>query len=377
MRLEVGPPGLRSTIYGIFHPDDVRHVMATEAARYRKDNRFYREVRWALGDGLLNSQDERWKRQRRFVQPLFTRRRIAGYAEGMGEEAETLAPRWRAAVAAGEPIDLHREMSRVTLRVVGRLLFGADVERAVPVVASAFPVLGEYARMRAYSPVRLPRGWPLPSNRRAQRAQAAHPRRVRRADRGAPRARARRARTCCSLLIAARDGDEALDDAEIRDQVLIFLLAGHDTTAIALTFALHLLGHDHAAQERVREEVATVAGDAAPGAEEVERLAYTTMVLKEAMRLYPPAWGFGRRVAGGDEIGGYAIPRGRRGDREPVGDPPPPGLLDRAGAIRPGALRAGARRRSATGTRTSRSARGRAPASGSTSRCSKRRSCSR
>jgi cytochrome P450 len=309
VRLEAGPPGLRSTIFGLFHPDDVRHAMATEAARYRKDNRFYREIRWALGDGLLNSQDERWKRQRRFIQPLFTRRRIAGYAEGMGAEAETLAPRWRAAVAAGEPIDLHQEMSRVTLRVVGRLLFGADVERTVPIVAYAFPVLGEYARMRSYSPVRLPRAWPLPSNRRAHRAQAAiHAE----CDELIAQRRASGAagEDLLSLLIAARDGDEALDDTEIRDQVLIFLLAGHDTTAIALTFALHLLGHEPAAQERVREEVRAVAGDATPGAEEVERLHYTTMVLKEAMRLYPPAWGFGRRVAGGDVLGGFAIPEG-------------------------------------------------------------------
>jgi cytochrome P450 len=97
-----------------------------------------------------------------------------------------------------------------------------------------------------------------------------------------------------ALLIAARDGDEALADTEVRDQVLIFLLAGHDTTAIALAFALYLLGHHRNAQERVREEVAEVAGDRTPGAADVERLTYTTMMLKEAMRLYPPAWAAGR-----------------------------------------------------------------------------------
>jgi len=206
VRLLAGPPRLRSTIYAIFHPDGVRQAMATEADRYRKDNRFYNEIRWALGDGLLNSQDERWMRQRRFIQPLFTRRRIAGYADAMGEEAEELSVRWR---AAGDTIDLHAEMSRVTLRIVGRLLFGADVERAVPVVARVFPLLGEYARMRAYNPLRTPRSWPTPANRRAAAAReeirsvcdeliAARPRRRRRrrpdrtADRRARRRRAPR-----------------------------------------------------------------------------------------------------------------------------------------------------------------------------------------
>jgi cytochrome P450 len=305
VRLDAGPRGLRSSIFAFFHPDAVRYTMATAADRHRKDSVFYNEVRWALGDGLLNSQDERWKRQRRFIQPLFTRKRIATYADAMGEEAEALSERWR----GSRVLDLHAEMSRVTLRVVGRLLFGADVERALPVVSYAFPVLGEYARLRAYSAVRLPRELPLPSNRRAHRAQAAlH------AECDAMiaerRAGAGDGDDLLSLMIAARDEGDALDDEEIRDQVLIFLLAGHDTTAIALTFALHLLGHHPDEQARVREEVERVAGDRTPGAADVERLERSTMVLKEAMRLYPPAWAFGRRNAEADEVGGYAIPPG-------------------------------------------------------------------
>jgi cytochrome P450 len=305
VRLLAGPPRLRSTVYAIFHPDGVRQAMATDADRYRKDNVFYGELRWALGDGLLNSQDERWLRQRRFIQPLFTRRRIAGYAEAMGEEAEALSARWR---AAGDTIDLHAEMSRVTLRVVGRLLFGADVERAVPVVARVFPLLGEYSRMRAYSPLRTPHGWPTPANRRAAAARA-EIRSVCDELIAARRADGDGGDDLIGLLIAARDGDERLEDSEIRDQVLIFLLAGHDTTAIALTFALHLLGHHPEAQERVRAEAAALDGRT-PGAADVEQLAYTTMVLKEAMRLYPPAWGFGRRNSADDEVGGHRVPAG-------------------------------------------------------------------
>ncbi len=304
--LLAGPPRMRTKSYAIFHPDGVRRVLATEADAYRKDNRFYEEIRWALGYGLLNSQDAEWLRQRRFVQPLFTRRRIACYAGTMGEEAEALlAAGW----TEGRTVDLHREMSVLTLRMVGRLLFGADVERAVPVVGSAFPILGEHARNRSYNPVHAPRAWPTPANRRAERARAAvHA--VCDDLIAARRANGAAGEDLLGRLIAARDGDERLSDLEVRDQVLIFLLAGHDTTAIALTFALHLLGRHPDVQARVHAEVDEVVGERTPGAEDVERLTYTTMVLKEAMRLYPPAWGFGRRTAAGDEIGGVTLPPG-------------------------------------------------------------------
>ena len=309
VRFVVGPPGLRATLYAVFHPDAVRRVLAGEADGYRKDNRFYEELRWALGDGLLNSQDERWLRQRRFIQPLFTRRRIAGYAQSMADEATDLVDRWRPWAADGKPVDLHSEMSRLTLRVVGRLLFGSDVERAVPVVAEAFPILGEYARARAFAPARLPRGWPTPSNRRALRAQRAvygvcdELIAQRRAAPGS-------GDDLLSLLVDARDDGEQLDDAEIRDQVLIFLLAGHDTTALALTFALHLLGRHPDAARRLRDEIDDVLGDRTPTAENFDALACTSMVLKEAMRLYPPAWGLGRRTVAGDRIDGCDIPPG-------------------------------------------------------------------
>jgi cytochrome P450 len=308
VRFLVGPPGLRQSVYAVFHPDGVRRVLATEADGYRKDNVFYEEIRWALGDGLLNSQDERWLRQRRFIQPLFTRKRIAGYADAMAEEGQAIVDAWRP-VADGREIDAHQEMSRITLRIVGRLLFGADVEHAVPVVRHAFPVLGDHARKRAHSPVRVPHHWPTPANRRAARAQEAL-RDVCEDLIAQRRAMPRDGDDLLTLLVAARDGDERLDDAEIRDQILVFLLAGHDTTAIALTFALFLLGRHPDVQRRLQGEVDGVLGDRTPGAADVDALPYATMVLKEAMRLYPPAPALGRRTAGGDVVDGFALPPG-------------------------------------------------------------------
>lgn len=306
VRLVLGP---RVTRHALFHPEAVRRVLASEADGYRKDSRVGEELRWTLGEGLLNSQDERWLRQRRFLQPLFTRRRIAGYADSMAEETAELVGRWRPHADGGHAVDLHAEMSRLTLRVLGRLLFGADMERVVPVVAWTFPVLGDYTRRRGIAPVRSPRGWPTPVNRRALRARrAVH--QVCDDLIAARRARRDGGEDLLTLLVEARDRGEIPDDAEIRDQLLIFLFAGHDTTALALTFALYLLGRHPDAQRRVHDEVDRLLGDRLPGAGDMGELQYTAMVLKEAMRLYPPAWALPRRTAAGDRIGGYEIPPG-------------------------------------------------------------------
>jgi cytochrome P450 len=306
VRLVLGPGVTR---HAVFHPIAVHRVLAGEADGYRKDSRLGQELLWTLGDGLLNSQDERWLRQRRFVQPLFTRRRIAGYADSMAEEAAGLVGQWRRYADHGRAVDVHAEMSRLTLRVLGRLLFGADLERVVPVVAWSLPVLGDYTRRRGIAPVRLPRGWPTPVNRRALRARRAV---YRVCDEliAARRAAREGDDDLLTLLVEARDRGEILDDDEIRDQLLIFLFAGHETTALALTFALYLLGRHPDAQRRVHDEVDRLLGDRLPGAGDLDGLEYTAMVLKEAMRLYPPAWALPRRCARGDRIGGYDIKPG-------------------------------------------------------------------
>ena len=311
VRFVAGPPGLRLVCYGVFHPDAVQQVLASKAARYRKDNTFYEELRITGGDGLLTSQDELWLRQKRFIQPLFTHRRIASYVPVMAEETARLIDRWDR-VKEGVA-DIHADMTRLTLRIVGRALFGADVDQAVPIVRQEFPIVGEYVQKRGMSPVRIPRSWPTPANRRAARAQQAVYRicdELIAGRRATPARKTPASRDLLSLLIDARDGDEALSDDEIRDQVLVFLLAGHETTAVTLTFAFSLLGQHLDVQHRARAEAEQVLGGRVPTAEDVPRLRYTTMMLKEAMRLYPAAFVIGRHTPGGDQIGGYQIPPG-------------------------------------------------------------------
>jgi cytochrome P450 len=255
VRFVVGPPGRRVVLHMVVEPDLVRQVLADHG--HTKDMIFY------------------------------------------------------TAAAAGRPVDLHREMTGYTLRVIGRLLFGADVDAAIGQVGAAFGVLNPYIHRRIVAPVRWPRSWPTPANRRAAQARAALDAVVGQIDR-------RRAGTApeaddlVGRLLAARDpatGDR-LDDTEVREQVLLFLLAGHETTATALTFALHLLGRHPEVQRRVRDEAREVLGDRAPTAADAASLARTTRVVKEALRLYPPLYGIGRRTGADGTVGGYRLPAG-------------------------------------------------------------------
>jgi cytochrome P450 len=204
-------------------------------------------------------------------------------------------------------------MTGLTLRVVGRTIFGDDVDEARDVMRSAFPVVTRHAFRRAMSPVPLPASWPTPANVRAARARRELYAVV---DRLIARRKAAGAdgEDLVSRLLQARDPDTgaAMEAQQIRDEALVFLLAGHETTSIALTFALDLLGRHPLEQEQIHDEVDRVLGGRAPALGDVPALERAAMAIKEAMRLYPPAPGFGRRAEAEDEIGGYRIPRGAR-----------------------------------------------------------------
>ncbi|APA98697.1 cytochrome P450 [Nocardia seriolae] len=306
-RLSYGAIARGRTSYVINHPDGAAHVFAAAAgADYRKDGRLYQPIRDMLGDGLLTSQDEVWLRQRRLIAPLFTTRGVNGYVAAMTGEVGLLAAQWRA--RSGGVVDLRAEMTGLTLGIVTRVLFGADATSMAPVLRAGFPVLGRAVLRRAMVPKPTPLHWPTPANRRIARTQE----RIRvvcdeiiAARRAAPEPGI----DLIGRLIAARDGDDALSDNEIRDQVKVFLFAGHDTTATLLTFALHLLGRHPEVQARVHDE-ATRALPAEPAAEDLAGLPYTTMVIKEAARLYPPAPYISRRTSRDTDICGYRIPAG-------------------------------------------------------------------
>jgi cytochrome P450 len=312
VRLVVGPPGVRFHLYCVFHPDGVKAVLAGSRESYSKGNRFYKQIAQAFGRGLLTSEGELWRRQRRLVQPLFTRKQVAAYAELMAEEASSVADRWDHATRAGEDtVDANAAMVRLALRVVGRAIFGDDVAKTSHVLDSAFPVLNRHTFRRAMSPLAPPASWPTPDNRRAARAQRALYEVVdglitHRQQAGAD------GDDLISRLLRARDPEtgEAMDAQQVRDEALIFLLAGHETTSTAMTFTLHLLGRHAGEQQLVHNELDAVLGGRAPTLDDAPALERTAMAIKEAMRLYPPAYALGRLSVTDNEICGYLIPAG-------------------------------------------------------------------
>ncbi len=307
IHLEIGPPRIGQTVYAFSSPQAAATIFGGTSWRsFQKNDNVYEEIRAWLGDGLLSAQGDEWTRQRRFVQPVFTHAAVDGYTELMVDEITEVL---RGLKGASE-IDLGDTMMALTLHVVVRALFGDVTDDAVPTVREAFPVLSDTVMKRGLTPVNPPRAWPTPRNRRGRAAQVrlwelcdriiAERRASGEFDKG----------DLLGRLLAARDGAESLSDSEIRDQVLIFLLAGHETTSTALTYALHLLGRHTEIQDRVHAEMTTVLGDRTPTAADAAALTYTTACLKEAMRLYPSAPIIGRIATETREVAGVMVPEG-------------------------------------------------------------------
>jgi len=288
-------------------PEGANHVLAENNKNYGKQTRGYRNLRYVLGNGLLTSEGEAWKRQRRIAQPAFHRQRIAGFARTMVRAAEHATAELER--RRGNDVDVHHEMMRLTLRIVGETLLGYDPTDAADEVGAALAFLLSLANERTRRVLALPPIVPTRENRKFRRAKAI-------LDRVVLRMIAERRRSpgdrgdLLSMLIAARDAEtgESMDDRQLRDETMTIFLAGHETTANALTFAWLLLSRHPAALRELRAELTQVLAGRSPTADDLPKLPGTRRILQEAMRLYPPAWIIGRSATGPDEIGGYAIP---------------------------------------------------------------------
>jgi cytochrome P450 len=305
---------LNARIYIIDEPALIEEILV------RRQHSFVRDtgatlLRELVGDGLVTSEEPRHRERRRMLQPAFHRGQIATYAGTMVSESVRLADDWAARLSGGEGIDIGLEMRRLTLAVVGSALFGADMHATADGVAA---VLRRVAKKAAFIAPLLALCEPLILAYR--RRFPAGPSLFFRAERReleaiiAPivaRRRAAGGRDIVSLLLAERDErGAALSDDDLRNEVVTLVLAGHETTATALTWAWYLLAKHPAVAAKLEAEVDEVLGARDPTLDDVAQLPYTAAVLRETLRLYPPALAFGRRPIADVTLGGYLIPRG-------------------------------------------------------------------
>lgn len=299
------------SIYLLNHPDYIQDVLVTHDRKFRKSQALQRAKR-VLGEGLLTSEGDYHLHQRRLIQPLFHRRQIAAYAASMVKHAARLTDsdspqRWQ----DGATLDIHAEMMKLTLAIVGETLFQQDITGEAQAVGAAMETLTSNFR-RLLSPFApLLDRLPTAENRRLRQSEAELERIV--AQLITERRNQENGSDLLSLLVSAHEvgGDgKPMTDTQVRDEVLTILLAGHETTANALTFTWWLLAQNPDVTAKLQDELAQVLGGRLPTGADLEGLRYTRMVLSEAMRLYPPAWVVGRQAVAEHEIGGYRIPAG-------------------------------------------------------------------
>jgi cytochrome P450 len=264
-----------------------------------------------LGNGLLTSEGDFWRRQRRIAQPAFHKERIAAFGDVMVRAAEDTARAWTAVAKSGGTLDVAAEMMRLTLRIAGETLLSSDVTGHAAVVGDAVSLLLREANRRILQPIEVPLRVPTPNNRRVLRVLSELDAIVFRMIEDRRRMTGGRPSDLLTMLMEARDEEtgEGMTDKQLRDEVLTIFLAGHETTANALSWTFYLLSLHPEVARRTSAELADVLGGRAPQVADLGRLVYTTAVLKEAMRLFPPAWIVGRRAVEDDTIDGYDIPR--------------------------------------------------------------------
>lgn len=292
----------------INHPDYIQDVLVTNYQNFAK-GRILQRLKFLGGEGLITTSDHDYhRRQRRLIQPVFHRQRIAAYGDVMTDYGARLRERWQ----DGATLDIAQEMMRLTLSIVSKTLFDADVESEAKEIREAWTIIMERAPMLLIPFSELLDKFPLPSNRRLKKAKGRlddtiyrmiNERRASGVDRG----------DLLSMLLQARDeeGDKGgMTDEQARDEALTILLAGHETMANALTWSFYLISQHPDVEAKLHAELDTVLTGRLPTVDDVGQLRYTRMIFAEALRLYPPVWLMGRHALNDYKIDSYVIPAG-------------------------------------------------------------------
>jgi cytochrome P450 len=287
-------------------PALIDQVLVKSAPFYQKDM-FLRSLKQLLGEGLLSSSGDFWKRQRRLIQPAFHRDKIAGYAEIMTGHTVRAISKWH----DGQSLDVHQEMMQLTAEIVTECLFGTSAGDESEVAAAIDVAMDRFANPFFLAIPKLG-DLPLPVNRRFREVVP----RLDRIVRGFIEARRAMGTShgkhdLLSMLLDARDEDgSSMSDQQVRDEVLILFLAGHETTALALSWTLHELALNPGVERRLHDELARVLGNRPPTFADLPKLEYAARVVNESLRLHPPAWSLGREAIEAVELGGHTFEPG-------------------------------------------------------------------
>jgi len=288
-------------------PEYISNVLVAHDWNFLKGRGLQRAKR-VLGRGLLTSEGNFHRRQRRLSQPAFHKQRIANYSEVMVDYSARARERW----PEGEPVDVAQEMMRLTLAIVAKTLFDADVEEEATQIGEALTEVLKMFETFTSPLTEILDKLPTPANKRVRRARERldetiyriiEERRESPEDQG----------DLLSMLLLAQDAEGdggGMSDEQLRDEVMTLFLAGHETTANALAWTWYLLSQNPEAEARLHSELDSVLGDRLPSVDDVSRLKYTEMVLTESMRCYPPVWVMGRRALSSYKVGDYTIPAG-------------------------------------------------------------------
>ncbi|TGM97457.1 cytochrome P450 [Leptospira dzoumogneensis] len=297
--------GLRQVVFHLItQPEDIKRVLQENNQNYHKGV-FYKELGRILGKGLLNSEGEFWKKQRKLIQPSFHKQRISEFVEIMAQETEKTSESWKKISS----LDISKEMMRLTFAIVGRTLFRTEVESYAARIEHSLKIALELVTKRITRIFPFPFSWPTPENLKLKRALKDMHSVV---DELIAERKKNPSNDLISMLLEVRDEEtgETMSESQVRDEAITLLLAGHETTANALSWGFYLLSKHPEICEKVREEANRVLGDKTPTLEDVQKLTYTRKVLDEVLRLYPPAWVIERTAMGPDNIGGYDVETG-------------------------------------------------------------------
>ena len=284
-------------------PECIESVLVTQNSNFVK-SKDYRAMRRVLGNGLLLSEGEFWRRQRKLIQPAFHQERISAYAEIMVGYTQRMLASW----SDGQALDIHEAMMHLTLGIVAKTLFDADVSHEAEDVDAALSVLmGKFLRQAGLA-LLLPSWVPLPTSQLLKRA-------VGRLDKVIYRIIEQRRSSgqmsgdLLSVFLQVQDDEGVgMTDRQLHDEIMTLFLAGHETTANVLSWTWFLLGQNPEVEEKLHEELGGVLGGRVPTPADLPRLVYTDMVLRESMRFYPPVWVIGRRALAPFRLGEYELP---------------------------------------------------------------------